>query len=471
MLNRTKPINISLIVAFFLTGCTDTIDFDPPQSDDPRIDLSANTDIRGLINQYEQSGEEIHTFPEGSGSVVEAVVASSDEAGNFYKALVLQDSGDDEVRGVVLMIDLRASYARYGYGTKIYLRVEGLSMYRDDSGYRMGFLRRDGLSPIPEPLLDRHIVRTGIREKLKVPLFEAGQLGDEMLNTRIRVNEAQFEREDLGKTYAGEPYDSYNALRPIYLCLQEAPLFLSTSVYSDFKSEILPGNSFDAEGILSRDYDGRLVLLVNSPEDLILKGERSCEREYFSCSPPSEEDKVNSGQVGLEEVIFYEDFEGIGSTREIEEAGWMNVNRHFGAGKYVKRTSNDNGFLRISAYGTQEPVLDAWLVSPVIDLDSSSDEVLSFDSRATFNRGRLLTLWFTNDFEKDPGEARWHQLEAKVSEGSSDGSNERFINSGRIRLDCLQGRVRFAFRYLGGDPSPSTNYDLDNVLILGRIDS
>ncbi len=470
MLKKAIPLLFKMLIAFTLASCTNALDYQPPQLENPEVEIKANTDIQALVSQYEQSGKEIHTFPGGSGSIVEAVVVSSDEGGNFYKNLVLQDTGIDEVRGLVLMIDLRSSYTRYPYGHKIFLKAEGLSMYRDDGGYRMGYMDRDGLIPIPESVLGEHITRSGAVERPIVPSLEAGQLNDERLNTRIRVKEAQFESEDLGKTYAGEPYDSYNALRPLHLCRQEAPLYLSSSVYSDFKSEILPVTSFDVEGILSRDFDGRMVLVINSPEDLSLKEARSCSREYFTCGM-EEEGKEDSEEALPDKVIFYEDFERIGSTREIEAAGWLNVNMHFGSGKFVKRSSNDNGFLRISAYGTQEPVLDAWLVSPPIDLDASSDEVLSFDSRATFNRGRLLTLWFTNDFDMDPREAHWRQLQARVSEGSADGSNERFVNSGSVPIDCIQGTVRLAFRYLGGDPAPSTNYDLDNVLILGRTES
>ena len=466
---KANPVLVFTLVAFSLVRCSDAIDFRPPQLENPGLEISANTDIRALVSLYEQSGKEVYTVSGDSGSILEAVVVSSDEGGNFYKNLVLQETGTDEVRGLVLMIDLRSSYTRYPYGLKIFLKVKGLSMYRDDAGYRIGYLNRDELIPIPESVLDEHIIRSGVIEKPFVTTLEADQLNDEWLNTRIRVEEAQFEKEDLGKTYAGEPYDSYTALRPLHLCRQEAPIYLSTSVYSAFRLEILPELSFDAEGILSRDYDGCMVLVINSPEDLSLKGERGCARAYLTCGQGVEEGK---GDEALhDEVIFYEDFEKIGSTREIEAAGWLNVNMHFGSGKFVKRSSNDNGFLRISAYGTQEAVLDAWLVSPPIDLDASSEEVLSFDSRATFNKGRLLTLWLTNDFEKDPREAQWQQIRAKVSEGSADGSNERFINSGSIRLDCIQGKVRIAFRYLGGDPAPSTNYDLDNVLILGRTGS
>jgi hypothetical protein len=113
--------------------------------------------------------------------------------------------------------------------------------------------------------------------------------------------------------------------------------------------------------------------------------------------------------------------------------------------------------------------MEAWLISPEIDLSLTQQEWLSFDSRATFNEGRLLSIWISTDYEDNPNRATWHRLAARISEGSADGSNEQFISSERIRLDCVEGKVRIAFRYQGGDPGPSTNYDLDNVLIWGRF--
>ena len=109
------------------------------------------------------------------------------------------------------------------------------------------------------------------------------------------------------------------------------------------------------------------------------------------------------------------------------------------------------------------------IISPEIDLDETREEILTFDTRATFNEGRLLSVWISTDYEDDLEQANWYRLFGKVSEGSSHASNEKFISSGEISLDCVEGTVRIAFRYLGGDPGPSTNYDIDNFLITGRI--
>lgn len=459
-----------LSLGLFACGCNFDSEFELPVVEDPVVEADPNSNIGAVINEYLQSGEEIYTFPGNTNAVIEAIVASSDEAGNFYKAIVLQDDmhGDDETRGILLMADLRAYFTRFEPGRKVFLRIAGLSIHGDKGVYRLGYRNMGELTSIPKPLLERFLVRSETRIDLKPFVSDASDLDESRLNTRIRISRVQFEKADLGKTFAGEPYDSYNALRPLRMCNGEAPIFLSTSVYADFKSELLPAEVFDVEGILSRDYDGQLVVIVNSPQDLLLSQEDRCDREYLVCDGSDQLATSKPDSVFSPEVIFYEDFEEIGSTREIEEAGWINLNMHFGTGKYVKRSQNENTFLRISSYGTQEAVVDVWLISPPIELDGWMEHELSFQTRATFNKGRLLTVWITTEPHIDPREAKWQELEARISEGTSDGSNERFLGSGPVSLECVQGTARIAFRYLGGDPGPSTNYDIDNILIRGR---
>jgi len=169
--------------------------------------------------------------------------------------------------------------------------------------------------------------------------------------------------------------------------------------------------------------------------------------------------------------IHCQDFERLKSTKDIDKIGWQNINKNFGNGRFRKRSADENGFLQISAYDSNEYVMEVWLVSPVIELDKSRDEYLTFDIRATFEEGTLLTVWFSNDDTDDIHQASWHQLDIKIPVGSRDGSNKEFTGTNAFQLDCLEGSIRLAFKYTGSDPGASTTYDLDNILILGDTSS
>lgn len=450
-------------------ACIPEMNFEAPQFEQPGIELKTNSNLSALINSYLQSEQEIYTFDGSEEIIVGVLVVSSDESGNFYKRLVVQDLSGAELRGISVLIDLRSYFAKYPLGSKLYVRVNGLSLFGENGSYTLGFRNQDRMEPIPEKLLNQFLIRSGVQENLETDLRQASGLGEKDINTRVRLKGVQFEKEDLGKTFAAEPYDTYNALRPLKTCNDQSPLYMSTSIYSDFKYELLPDSTFEVTGILSREYGDQLSLIINFPDDLDLDNKPRCDDEFLECeSGYSTNDPQALNGMG-KNVLFYEDFEGIQSTREISAIGWSNVNVNFGNGKFVKRSSNDNTFIRISAYGTQESTMEVWLVSPEIDLDKTRGEILTFDSRATFNEGRLLSVWISTDYENDLRQATWHRLYAKVSEGSSHSDNEKFISSGEISLDCIEGTVRIAFRYLGGDPGPSTNYDLDNFLITGSF--
>ncbi len=474
-----KLKNLLLVCVVSVIACVPEMDFKAPQTENPQIEIEADTRLNVLINNYLQRGEEIHTFSEAEEIWVQALVVSSDEAGNFYKRLIVQDVEGPDIRGLSILIDLRSSYAKYPFGSMLYINVAGLSLFGENGSFTLGFRNRDRVEAIPESLLDRFLVRTGIQAYPQTEIKQASKLSEKNINTRVRLTGLQFEREDLGQTYAAEPHDAYNALRPLKMCSDPAPLFLSTSVYADFKFERLPESTFELEGLLIREYDNQMALVLNDPDDLQIESDSRCDDEFLECEPPIETGILvnkNSDDEKFydEQTLYYENFEGIQYSRDLEKIGWSNLNSNFGNGRFVKRSENDNTFVRVSAYGTSESVMEAWLISPEIDLDLTQQEHLFFDSRATFNEGRLLSVWISTDYEEDtdkddPGKATWYRLPAKISEGSSDGSNEKFISSEGISLDCVKGKARIAFRYLGGDPGPSTNYDLDNILIRGRF--
>jgi len=475
-------MKLKILLLFYLISvlaCAPEMNFEAPQIENPRIEIEANARLNVLIKNYLQSGEEIHTFSEAPEIWVQVLVVSSDEAGNFYKRLIVQDLEGTDIRGLSILVDLRSSYSKYSFGSILYINASGLSLYGENGSFSLGFRNQDRVAAIPESLLDRFLVRTGIQVYPKTEIVQASKLSEKNINTRVRLTGAQFEREDLGQTYAAEPHDAYNALRPLKICSDPAPLFLSTSVYADFKFQRLPESTFELEGLLIREYGNQMALVLNDPDDLKMESESRCDDEFLECEPTDkigiQANQKNSEDEQLydERTLYFENFEDVQYTRDLEKIGWSNVNRNFGNGRFVKRSENDNTFVRVSAYGTSETTMEAWLISPEIDLDLTRQEHLFFDSRATFNEGRLLSVWISTDYEEDthkddPGKATWYRLVARISEGSADGSNEKFISSEGISLDCVQGKVRIAFRYLGGDPGPSTNYDLDNILIRGR---
>ena len=445
---------------FLFYGCLPNDEFHMPVIISPEVEIKVNSNIKAVISALKQSEEKIYTFSENDEAIIEGFVISSDEAGNFYKTMIIQDKAQNPECGIAVKIDLKAFYTKYNFGRRVYIKLPGLSIKEEKGQFLLGYLIGNQLENIPNALLDNHIIRAEITEEIYPRKISLEELSDQMINTFIEVSGLQFPKDAQDKTYSGEQFDRYNGERVIEQCDNLVRSFLYTSTYADFKSKLLPNGKFSMRAVLSKDYyTDKTVFILNNPDFLIADDSERCDPDFYTC--PGENDSGNR-------VIYYEDFESFESTSDIEKQGWKNTNVHFGNGKFKKRSMNENAFLQISAYNSQETIMDVWLVSPKIDLDKSEGERLTFKTRATFEEGRILTVWISHDFEEKIENATWQLLDVKISDGTIDKSNIAFTESGEINLGCLEGEINLGFRYLGSDPGISTTYDLDNILILGN---
>jgi len=441
-------------------SCIDEAEFKIPDLINVEFKEKATTDINTAINAFQQADTEIFTYNSGNVMIAAAYVISSDVAGNFYKTLIIQDSPENPMNGLEIKIDMRSYYTKYNFGRKILLRLSGLSIQEQNGKYIIGYLSGDSLVDIPESLLDHFIIRSPETAEIVPKPITLESVSPSLINTFVELEKVQFLKADLGKSFASEAYDKYNGERLIEQCDNLAKSYLYTSSYADFSSFLLPEERFRLTAVLTRDYyTGEVTLVLNNPKDIELLDEERCDPVFFECPVRS--------LTNNKDVLYYENFESLASSRDIEKMGWENINVNFGNGRFKKRSRDENTFLQISAYNSKEYVMEVWLLSPPIDLERSKDELMTFDTRATFEEGSLLTCWISRDYKNNVKEANWQQLDVKISVGSRDDSNEVFMNSGTVQLDCLEGNVRLAFRYLGSDPGASTTYDLDNILILG----
>ena len=441
-------------------SCIDEAEFKIPDLINVEFKEKATTDINTAINAFQQADTEIFTYNSGNVMIAAAYVISSDVAGNFYKTLIIQDSPENPMNGLEIKIDMRSYYTKYNFGRKILLRLSGLSIQEQNGKYIIGYLSGDSLVDIPESLLDHFIIRSPETAEIVPKPITLESVSPSLINTFVELEKVQFLKADLGKSFASEAYDKYNGERLIEQCDNLAKSYLYTSSYADFSSFLLPEERFHLTAVLTRDYyTGEVTLVLNNPKDIELLDEERCDPVFFECPVRS--------LTNNKDVLYYENFESLASSRDIEKMGWENINVNFGNGRFKKRSRDENTFLQISAYNSKEYVMEVWLLSPPIDLERSKDELMTFDTRATFEEGSLLTCWISRDYKNNVKEANWQQLDVEISVGSRDDSNEVFMNSGTVQLDCLEGNVRLAFRYLGSDPGASTTYDLDNILILG----
>ncbi|MFD1315006.1 DUF5689 domain-containing protein [Namhaeicola litoreus] len=449
--------NIFYFFAFLLLNSCEPEEFSIPVPDRIETEMVSNSKIDVIKNILLQSGETIYEFPLEDNTVVEGYVISSDETGNFYKSLIIQDKIENPTCGVEILLDKNDLFTLYNPGRKIYLKLAGLAISQNNGNFFLGYLNLSEVVSIPESLIHQHLIRSLQTEEIQPKKIDIDDFDLFKINTFVQLENVQFSLDELGKSYAGEIFDQYSGEREIIQCNNKLSAFVSTSSFANFRSHIVPNGTGTISGILRKDYYGeKYVIVLNNPSYLNFNSESRCDPVYFNCQLSKENNK---------NILFFENFEEIKNAKELTEKGWINENIFLGNGKFERKVSDGNAFMRISAYGTGENTLEAWLVSPKIDATLKENSQLSFQTRANFDNAKLLSVWISTNFEGNITSADWEQLDVKISVGPRGGTNIHFVSSGQISLSCLQKSFVIGFKYVGSDPSKTTTYDLDQILI------
>ncbi|CAL68105.1 DUF5689 domain-containing protein [Christiangramia forsetii] len=453
---------LSVLAISTILGCIQTDDFELPDLEISEIEIEGDiTSIAAVKGNFNFETEAIYTFRE-TDTWFEAYVISNDAGGNFYKELIVQDKPSNPTSGIHLLLDHNSLFDTYNLGRKIYVKLDGLSLWYNNGVLQLGIQNLGDVVPIPNSLIDDHIIRSEITKEIEPLNIEISDFNPELKNLYVSIQDVQFDRnlikEEQVFSFASNPADQYDGERQLENCETGETVLMSTSTYSNFKSLLIPNGSGSIEGILTRDfYDEHYVIVLNAPDALDMSGDR-CDTEYLGCG-----DSFTDGS----KILFEENFDGVTSNTTLNSRGWTNINVSGGEKKFTPTLSAGNRVLRVSAYNTNESPLEAWLVTPALDLSNSMNETLSFDILSSYDKGLILEVYITQDFTGDPRTTEWIELDANIPLGPSS-SNSRIFKNSKINISCLEDKVWVGFRYLGSTFDKTTTYDLDNVRVIGE---
>ena len=459
-----KNINFSklfslILLAFVITSCVEDDDFEPPRDagESPEIE-GTEVPLSSVLDQLEQAtleGDETFTYEE-TDAYFTGYVVSSDEGGNFFEELVIQNKPENPTAGIRILIDSSPLFGQYNFGRKVYVKLDGLTVGTDSGVVSLGIQSGNEVEALPESFLSETVLRDNVTEDI-VPLEVTMQdFSDELENLFISLPSVQFPRssvlEDEVLTFANEPTDDFDGERVLESCLSGSSTILSTSTFSDFKSLELPTDAGRINAVLSRNFfDDMYILIINDPSDLVFDQER-CDPDFLLCD----------GDSGGPDTIYSQDFENVNSISQL--SGWENI-QVVGTQDYVIGSFDNNNYAQISGFQSGE-TFTSWLVTEEIDLSTATLEELSLDIQPNFDNGTILEIYITNNYTGDVTSTEWELLDLSIPVGD-DGFGS-FEPVGPVNISCAGENVRIGFKYEGEDPGPTTRYHIDNITIEGQ---
>lgn len=141
-------IATALMSAAALSACDD--DWTRPPMDVPTLpeNFKANTTLAELKTAYWQDqdsyGTKIGLNADGDSIVISGTVVSSDESGNIYKSIVLQDA----TGAITIGINTSSLYEEYPQGIGLAINVTGLTIGRYSGLMQLGTSDGTGVNRI-----------------------------------------------------------------------------------------------------------------------------------------------------------------------------------------------------------------------------------------------------------------------------------------------------------------------------------
>ncbi len=461
-----SAILVTAVLAAVGTSCKKK--FDAPPADLPPVNMTANTTIAQIKARHTVSGA-IDKIDSGSDIIIRGIVIADDRSGNFYKQIVIQDS----TGGIAVNINGTNLYTSYPIGREVFIKCNNLYISDYNNAMQLGGGIQTGSAPsladISTATIGSVIFKGSLNNTVVPASVTLSDLGttmqDRYQNTLVKLSNFQFNALDTAKTFASAGItspgsSSYNLQYCADISNQPSSqtLELYTSNYANFASTRVPAGNGTITGVF---------VLYRTFKEIIIRDVNDVKFTGFRCgyvAPPS----------GT--VLLNENFESVTTTgtTPIALTGWKNIGPSTST-SYLGKTFSSNKYAQVTAFNStaanQLPTVKSWLITPALNMNTTTNEKLTFQTIDGYDNGATLKVYYSTDYAggADPSTSTWTQLTATISSGHTSGYAPAFVGSGTINLGSITGTAYIAFVYEGGySPSAkTTTFEIDNVLVVG----
>jgi len=470
--NKTIMLVLAFITSLFFSACVEDSDFTVPQNleaeeneaiskiiESIRLGTLQEKTIKQVKELYIKGNEPIKIK---SNIVVVGYVISSDKTGNFYKEFYIQDAPENPTSGIKIALNLTNSYSTFNVGRKIFIRLKGLYIGETNSGDGIitigGKIKTTDVTEVEAVTVNQmsnHLFRTGITKEIVPKIIDFAGINDANIGTFIRLENVFFEASLTGKPYV-DPKEDFDTQRKIQTCLGLGydDLLLETSSFSSFSNITLPEKAGSIQAVVSKSFGGDFIVLnLNTTQDVAMEQER--------CSPLPMEN--------FTKILLEENFDA--ESGDVDILNWINY-REEGTKSWRSYTDSysQSKAARIGSKNSDDTNTVSWLITSAINLETTVQEFLSFETSNSFANGSELVVFISTDFNGNTAhinQATWTVLPAKIV---ADGTGfKNWVHSTYIELSAYSGVAYIAFKYTGnGNVNFDGTYELDNITIIAK---
>jgi hypothetical protein len=358
---------------------------------------------------------------------IEGVVIADDASGNFYKKIIIQD----ETKGLAINIDRTEFNSSFPEGRKIYVKLQGLyiNSYDEIAGNAAG-------DRILNAQVDNYIKRGECFQDVKPDTVALSDLNASYVNKLVTIMGVEFTNGANGITYA----DATNLLT-VNLDLNDCngnSIIVRNSGYATFAGDTVPSGNGSITGVFN---------IFGSDYQLFI-------RDTYDVNMP--ELRCDGSGGGPGNFYLQKNFDD----NSITSGGWTTF-QESGTINWAIGSFNSYFYANLTNYvGGSNQATEAWLISPSVDLSTSTTPILNFRNAYKYTGDPLEVKISTNYNSGNPTAATWTDLSPTLSAG-----NFVWTDSGDVLLTAYKtANVHIAFVYRGSN-SDGSNWEVDDVKI------
>lgn len=242
-----------LVTLMVFSACKKEFD-EPPIATLPN--LEANATIADIVAMAAVS-------PVALGNqVLEATVIADDRSGNFYKQIVIQDS----TGGIRIDVDAFSLYNEYPIGRKVWIKCEGLYVWKDgDVPALIGSDNTDN-SRIPQSTYRQFIIGGEYNQPVTPTVKTLLTLTPADFYTLVQLDNVEFENCYAGSNYAfASTQQSKNV--DLHDCASSLNIIVRNSGFADFANELMPTGNGSIVAVYN-SFSNTKQLLIRDPQDV-----------------------------------------------------------------------------------------------------------------------------------------------------------------------------------------------------------